>query len=72
MSKTIKVKFGQDVILPRERYYLTPEKQYIAECSGISNPLWAIIDDEGDEILIVLKECAHLRGGDWQVVEESE
>ena len=51
--------------------YLTAGKIY--ECRLTHNGLGGYItNDNGDENLILLKNCAHLQGGDWEIVKEHE
>lgn len=47
--------------------YLTEGKEYsLSDFSGHGG--W-ILDDIGDEIYILLEECAHLNVGSWEIVE---
>lgn len=55
-----KVKFVKPSV---DGYYFTKGKVYAFELTG--NKSGHVTDDDGDEILICIPECAHLRFNPW-------
>jgi len=54
--------------------WLTAGKKYVVD--GGADPsadpsagLFCVVDDDGDKIFCKFKDCAHLNGGDWALVE---
>lgn len=64
----IKVRF----IIGELPEYLTLEKVYETINNEINSELclYEILSDDGQSDFISLKDCPHLNGGDWEVIEE--
>lgn len=55
--------------------YIKPNKMYeLREAAGfkLKDGCGYITAEDGDEIFIVLKGCAHLRGSNWMLIEPSK
>lgn len=48
--------------------YLTEGKEYIAERDSVSGLLY-IANDIGSITVSTIKNCIHLNGGSWEIVE---
>lgn len=56
--------------VPASNDYLTAGKIYEATAYNADLRLYNIQNDMGRKNTILLEDCAHLEGGDWEVVEE--
>lgn len=68
----MKAKFTCE-IPKRKLAFLTPGKEYEVEnlkTSSHGRTFFDIVDNEGDTLHCLLKECAHLEGGDWTLIGE--
>lgn len=47
-------------------------KVYEATPAGLTEEAFTVTDEDGDRCFCLLKDCAHLNGGNWIIIEEEE
>ncbi len=65
------LKVGMKVVAPVSvEEYLTPGKVYEIFSVANNKTSFGILSDSGYELYCRFKNCAHLRDGDWKIVQD--